>query len=107
MIKETLDDSSLKNLAWKHDEAYQYYILAQQHLNSGRCLQAYLVSNVLLDYADIIPRKNIYQIIVMSSIHVRQFQIFESSISKLLIDSSLTTAEKQKLETIRKGILAK
>ena len=107
MIKETLDDSSQKNVAWKHAEAYHFYILAQQHLNAGRCFQAYLASNVLLDYADIIPRRNIYQIIVLSSIHVRQYQTFESSISRLLTESSLSNAEKQKLETIRKGILAK
>jgi len=75
--------SKVLDNAWRGAAAYHYFLLAQRQLYSGHLDQAMKTSIRLAEYEDILPPKDIYSLIALTSFHNNHFGICSRAFIKL------------------------
>ncbi|XP_067931487.1 WD repeat-containing protein 35-like [Watersipora subatra] len=89
-----VSDTKLIDNAWRGAEAYHYYLLAQRQLHQSQIDRAFMTSQALTLYEDIIDPKLIHSLIALISVTARQFATASKSFTKLETLSALSASEK-------------
>src|SRR5690606_12101327 len=99
-------DKSLDN-PWRGAEAFHFFMLAQRQLYEENLHDALNTSCRLMEYDDILDKKEVYSLIALTAFYVGNYQMCSKAFSKLESLESISSQEREAYKNLAISIFVK